>query len=40
MVEAVTEEVDTYIDRLQNTVSQFIVTRPIMYLFLAVYQRL
>ena len=30
MVEAGLQEVDTYVSRRQNTVSQFIATRPIM----------
>ena len=35
MAEAGLQEVETYISRLQNTVTQFIVTRPIMDLCLA-----
>ena len=32
IAEAVLEEVDTYVSHLQNTVVQFISTRPIIYL--------
>ena len=39
MVEARMQEVDTYVDLCQNTVTQFITTRPIMGLFIAVVQR-
>ena len=35
MAEARLQELETYIFRLQNTVAQFIDTRPIMELFLA-----
>ena len=34
MVEAGLQEVETYVSRRQNTVAQFIVTRPIMDLYL------
>ena len=36
MEEAGLQEVETYFSRLQNTVTQFIVTRIIMYLCLSV----
>ena len=39
MVEAVFQEVETYIYRCQNTVTQFIATRPIIELCLAVERR-
>ena len=35
MVEAILQEVKTYVSRRQNTVTQFIATRPIMDLCLA-----
>ena len=34
MSEALLQEVDPYLSRRQNTVAHFIVTSPIMYLFL------
>ena len=39
MVEAGLTEVETYISRLQNTVTQYIATGAIMYLFLAAKHR-
>ena len=39
MEEEVLQEVDTYISRRQNTVTQFIVIRPIMDLFIVAYRR-
>ena len=39
MAEAVLQEVETYVSRRQNTVAQFIVTRPIMHLCLSVERR-
>ena len=38
MVEARLQEIDTYLSRFHNTVTQFIVTRPIMDLSLEAYQ--
>ena len=39
MAEAGLQEVETYVSRRQNTMAQYIVTRPIMELHLAVKQR-
>ena len=39
MAEAGLQEVDTYVSSRQNTVAQYIATRPIMYLFLAAKRR-
>ena len=39
MAEAVFQEVETYVSHLQNTVAQFIATRPIMDLCLAAERR-
>ena len=39
MEEAVLKEVDTYVFCQHNTVAQFIVTRTILYLFLAAERR-
>ena len=40
MVEAGLQEVETYVSRRQNTVAQYIITRPIMDLFLSSKRRL
>ena len=39
MSEAVLQEVETYVSRCQNNVSQYIATRPITDLFLAAKHR-
>ena len=39
MAEAGLQEVETYVSRRQNTLAQYITTRPIMDLFLAAKQR-
>ena len=39
MIEAGLDEVTTYVARCQNTGVQLIITRPIMYLFLAAERR-
>ena len=39
MAEAGLHEVETYVSRLQNTVAQFIMTRPIMGLCMAAERR-
>ena len=39
VAEAGLQEVDTYVSRCQNTVTQFIVTRPVMDLYLEADQR-
>ena len=40
MVEAGLQEVDTYVSRCHNMVTQFIATRPIMDLYLAAERRI
>ena len=40
MLEAGVQEVETYVPRRQNTIAQFIATRPIIDLSLAAAQRL